>query len=422
MREKKDALLQQIAENNRKSTVFFVTGYIDGQPTGFSAGDTEVLMYAETGSGFFVESDKIVTTIDVLVGAAAVAAIPADRLAKVPSNRRTRFFRKRNESQISEKEAAVSIEGVTAFDAKNNLVLLKIAETGVPLPLGDSDTVQIDAKVYTLGYQGDEKYKGTAGTLQSKYRDDKRLQIQTDFSSGNGGAPVLNSKNEVVGVAAYGTGAIYGDGNATVATAISSNVLKELLANSGKVIPLERMQKHSRVRAYVLEAQADEKVELHDDRGALRDYNTALKLNPDLVEIYSKRGLVKNRMGNLHGAFKDLDRMIQINPEHIFAYNNRASARGNLGDDQGALDDLNKAIQINPEYAMAYFNLGGVKGLIAKSKTDERDIVEAKRYYQEAIDHYNKALALNPRNRLARKQRRHVKQILWLLKGQQEIK
>ena len=114
--------------------------------------------------------------------------------------------------------------------------------------------------------------------------------------------------------------------------------------------------------------------------------------------------------------------MIQINPEHIFAYNNRASVRGNLGDDQGALDDLNKAIEINPEYAMAYFNLGGVKGLIAKSKTDERDIVEAKRYYQEAIDHYNKALALNPRNRLARKQRKHVKQILWLLKGQQEIK
>ena len=421
MKEKKDMLLQQITENNRESTVFFVTGYIRGQPIGLETGYTAVPVYIETGSGFFVEPNTIATTVNVLAGAVEVAAIPGDRFAKAFNNRGIRLFRKGCHRQITE-EAEASIEGVTAFDAKNNLVLLKIAETGVPLPLENSDIVQIGDKVYILGYRDDLKYKGAAGTLKSKYRDDKRLQIQTDFSSGNGGAPVLNSKNEVVGVAAYGTGAIYGDGNATVATAISSNVLKELLANSGKVIPLEQMQKHSRVRAYALEAQADEKVELHDDRGALRDYNTALKLNPDLVEIYSKRGLVKNRIGNLHGAFKDLDRMIQINPEHIFAYNNRASVRGNLGDDQGALDDLNKAIEINPEYAMAYFNLGGVKGLIAKSKTDERDIVEAKRYYQEAIDHYNKALALNPRNRLARKQRKHVKQILWLLKGQQEIK
>ena len=422
MREKKDALLQQIAENNRKSTVFFVTGYIDGQPTGFSAGDTEVLMYAETGSGFFVESDKIVTTIDVLVGAAAVAAIPADRLAKVPSSRRTRFFRKRNESQISEKEAAVSIEGVTAFDAKNNLVLLKIAETGVPLPLEDSDTVQIGAKVYTLGYQGDEKYKGTAGTLQSRYRNDKWLQLKTTFSPGGGGGPALNRAGEVIGVVAYGTGSAVGDNRSMMATAISSNVLKELLANSGKVIPLEPFQNYSRVRAYALEAQADEKrSERYDDRGAIRDYNAALKLNPDLVEIYSKRGIIKLRIENLQGALKDFDKMIQINPEHIFAYNNRASARGNLGDKQGALDDLNTAIEINPEYAMAYTNLGGVKSEIAKIKIDEGDMVEAQRYCQEAIEGYTKSLALNPKNPVARKYLRQAKRIRWLIKLQQEI-
>ena len=179
MKRKKDALLQQIAENNRESTVFFVTGYTDEQPTGFSAGDTEVLMYAETGSGFFVESDKIVTTIEVLAGADAVAAIPADRLAKAAFSR-PRWFPKRNPPHITE-EAAVSIEGVTAFDPKNNLVLLKIDETGVPLPLGNSDTVQIGEKVYTLGYRDDTEYEGIAGTLQSRYKDDKWLQIKTQF-------------------------------------------------------------------------------------------------------------------------------------------------------------------------------------------------------------------------------------------------
>ena len=33
-------------------------------------------MHAETGSGFFVEPDKIVTTLEGLAGAVAVAAIP----------------------------------------------------------------------------------------------------------------------------------------------------------------------------------------------------------------------------------------------------------------------------------------------------------------------------------------------------------
>ena len=420
MKRKKDALLQQIAENNRESTVFFVTGYTDEQPTRFSAGGTEVLMYAETGSGFFVESDKIVTTIEVLAGADAVAAIPADRLAKAAFSR-PRWFPKRNPPHITE-EAAVSIEGVTAFDPKNNLVLLKIDETGVPLPLGNSDTVQIGEKVYTLGYRDDTEYEGIAGTLQSRYKDDKWLQIKTQFFLGCSGGPVLNSKNEVIGVVAYGTGSATGDSSATVATALSLNVLKELLTNSGEVMPLEQLQKRSRVHAYVLEAQADENVELYNNRAAIKNYNAALKLNPDLVEIYSKRGIVKVRIEDIPGAFRDFDKMIRINPEHIFSYNNRASAKATLGDEHGALDDLDKAIQINPEYIIAYMNRGGLKNHIAKIKMDQEDIVEAQRYYQEAIDDYTKVLALNPRNRLARKHRRITRCILQLSKFRHKTK
>ena len=420
MPKKKDTLLQQIAENNRESTVFFLTGYTDEQLTGSRSGDTEILVYAETGSGFFVEPDKIVTTIEVLAGAAVVAAIPADRLAKATLGR-PRLFPKRNPPYITD-EAAVSIEGVTAFDPKNNLVLLKIDETGVPLPLGDSDTLQIGEKVYTLGYQNDMKYKAAASTLQSRYKDDKWLQLKTNFSSGGGGGPTLNGTGEVIGVVAYGTGSVTGDTHATVATAISSNVLKELLANSGKVMLLEQFQKLSRIRAYALEAQADEKAELYDNTDAIRCYNAALKFNPDLLEIYSKRGVLKARIGNMTGAFRDFDKMIQINPEHIFAYNNRASAKANLGDEQGALDDLNKAIQLNPEYVMAYINLGGVNCRMAEDKTDEGDIVEAHRYYQEAIDHYTKALALDPRNPLARKHWKNTKDMLQLLKSEQKTK
>lgn len=295
-------------------------------------------------------------------------------------------------------------------------MLLKIADTGVPLPLEDNNTAQIGEKVYTLGYQDHDEYKSISGTFQSRYRNNKWFQIKTDFYLGVGGGPVLNSKNEVIGVITHANGPLMSV-NTTFATAISSNVLKVLLANSGKVMPLEQWQKHSRIRAYALEGRADEKADQSDNRDAIIDYNAALKLNPDLVEIYSKRGMLKGRIRDFRGTLRDCEKMIQINPEHAFAYNNRASAKANLGDVQGAIDDFNKAVEINSEYIMAHVNLGEIKMQIAESKTDEGDIVETQRYYQEAIDHYTKAIALNPKNPVPRKHIRRAERMLRLSKS-----
>lgn len=396
MRKDEDTLLRQITENNRQSTVFIETGYTIKLPFGFNEGYTEILDYAELASGFFVESDKIVTTIDVLAGAIKVAAIPANHLGQtVTNNARVASRDYRPDIWV---EIGVSIEGVTAFDAKNNLVLLKVADVGVPLPLEDSDTVQIGEEVYALGYENYNDYKGISGTFQNRYRNGKWCQLKIDFFPGLGGAPVLNKKNKVIGVIAYANGSLLPDKNATMATAMFSSVLKELLSNSGKVMPLEQWQRHARVRAYALEAQADEKADLLDNSSAIKDYNAAFKLNPDLVEIYSKRGILKARLGDFRGALRDLDKIIQINPEHVFAYNNRASVKVNLGDEHGAFEDLNKAIEINPEYIMAYINLAGVKMYVAEIKTNEGDIVAAQQCYQEAIDYYAKALTLNPKN------------------------
>ena len=229
-------------------------------------------------------------------------------------------------------------------------------------------------------------------------------------------APLLNSEREVVGVASYGTGSISGGDTATIATVISSNVLKELLAHSREVMPLDRFQKHLQVHAYALEAQATDRAELYDNRGAIKNYNTALKLNPDLVEIYSRRGIVKTRIGDMRGALTDFDKMLRINPAHIFTYNNRASAKAHLEDTHGALDDIHKAIALDPEYVMGYVNLGGIKFQSAITKTEADDFVEATQYFQEAIDAYTKELGLDRKNSVARTHLRDAKRRFQLLK------
>ena len=421
MRKKKDALLQQIAENSKESLVFFETGYTIQLPFGAYAGNADILSHVEIGSGFFVEPDKIVTTIDFLAAAHRVAAIPSDSLAETVTN--SAQVPNDNQDPNFWKEIGMSIEGIAAFDAKHNLVLLKVADTGVPLPLEDSDTVQIDEKIYTSGYLDFNEHKCIPGIFQSRYRNDKWFQIKIDYLLGICGGPVLNSKNEVIGMINYSIGTLAPDSNATVATVVSSNVLKELLANSGKVIPLEKWQKYGRIRAYALEAKANEMADMYVSRQAIKDYNAALKLNPDLVEIYSKRGMLKARIEDIQGAYRDFDKMIQINPEHVFAYNNRGSAKARLGDYQGALDDINKAITLNPEYIYAYINMGGVKMQIAEIKTDEGDTVEALRYYQEAIDLFTKFLSLDTDTPLARQIRQSLKlvqRMLRLAKSQHE--
>ena len=62
-------------------------------------------------SGFFVERDQIATSLHILEGAMSVAAKHVDT------------------------DAAYTIEGITAFDEKNDLAVLKVSEEEIPSPL-----------------------------------------------------------------------------------------------------------------------------------------------------------------------------------------------------------------------------------------------------------------------------------------------
>ena len=64
-----------------------------------------------TCSGFFVERDQIATSFHVLEGAISIAAKHVDT------------------------GAAYTIEGITAFDEKNDLAILKVSEEDIPFHL-----------------------------------------------------------------------------------------------------------------------------------------------------------------------------------------------------------------------------------------------------------------------------------------------
>ena len=116
--------------------------------------------------------------------------------------------------------------------------------------------------------------------------------------------------------------------------------------------------------------------------GAIKDYDSAIEINPKYYQTYNNRGIVKRKLGYLEGAIQDYDKTIEINPEYYKAYNNRGISKKESGDLDEAIKDYDKAIEINPEYYEAYNNRAIVKRKLGDLKG--------------AIKDYNKAMDIRP--------------------------
>ena len=106
---------QQIAQNAFDSTVLLVMKDANGQPIGL-------------GSGFVVLPSQIATNLHVVEGA-------------------TRGYAK-----LVGRKTKHMVEGITAIDAKRDLVILKVSILDAQtLPVGDSNAVQVGDPVYAVG-------------------------------------------------------------------------------------------------------------------------------------------------------------------------------------------------------------------------------------------------------------------------------
>ena len=166
-----------------------------------------------SGTGFFVAPDKIVTNIYSVAHAGPISI------------------------KSSNEEKNWTIEGVVGFDTENSLVILKLTDEGTPLPLGDSDTVQIGESVSIFSYP-DGIFKVLESRIQSLRKNNRWLRLNTTTAKKTNGSPVFNNSGQVIGVIVpYG------------GYAISSSVLKALFAESMPMEPLAEWQQRKQVRA-----------------------------------------------------------------------------------------------------------------------------------------------------------------------------
>ncbi len=358
-----------------------------------SSGFTVVRVEGRYGaaSGFFVAPDKIATNIHVV-------AHPGPVFIKSP-----------------DEKTVWTVEGVTAFDVRNDLAILKIAGKSTPSLLGDSDTVRVGDTVITTGFP-DGRYRVTEGVVHRVRSGNKWLQMEIKLSGGSSGSPVRDSKGHVIGIV-YAIEIPY-------SYAIPSNALRGLIDGSKSAEPLTVWRERKPIRAYIYSVRGQRKYNLGQYDAAVTDFDKAIILYPQKADAYYNRGLAKFTLGDLEFAqghlekawrlyeagIEDSMQAIKLNPEDTYAYHNRAGGKFRLGQSkanqgdiakgqryyQGAIQDWTRVIELNPELADPYNNRGIAKATLGESKAGHGDIAGAQELYAAAIEDCTQAIWLHP--------------------------
>ena len=99
------------------------------------------------------------------------------------------------------------------------------------------------------------------------------------------------------------------------------------------------------------------------------------------AEDYYNSGVAKQKAGDLKGAIADYDMAIKLDPNYAAAYNNRGNAKRDLGYNKVAIADYDMAIKLDPNYAKAYINRGEAKWRLGDNQgalLDYQHVIEIK--------------------------------------------
>ncbi len=112
---------------------------------------------------------------------------------------------------------------------------------------------------------------------------------------------------------------------------------------------------------------------LNNHQAAIKDYRTAIQLEPTTLEAYLGLGIVQTKTKHYQEAVKTYNQVIIFNPYHSPALTNRGFIYLQTQRLDLALKDFNRAIDLDPNNALALSNRGTVYrelGLLSKAEKD----------------------------------------------------
>jgi len=350
------------------------------------------------GSGFFVETDRIVTNRHVLEGAFR---------AEVHSSTGTVF----------------PVKGVLAVDLEGDIALLKIDAPNPqirPLPL-DKTSPQEGESVVVIGNPLGLEGSVTNGIV-SAVRDiptfGRIIQITAPISAGSSGSPVVNMQGQVIGIATLQI-----TGGQSVNFAIPSERISQLQSTSltslADLVAATGRNKHAKAVQFFRDGLSF--LSKDDCEKALPYFEKAVESDSNYAEAWAQTGFCNEKLGRHAEAIEASKKAVSLRPsaesffniglanfylkqyrESAEAYRqaikldpyNAADAHYAIGlvyRDWGKADEeiqaYKQAIRLRPDYTAAYERLGA---RYLKSKK-----------FNEAIEIFRQLSALKPGDAIA---------------------
>lgn len=287
------------------------------------------------GSGFFIDSDRIVTNRHVIEGAYR---------AEVHSSTGSIY----------------PVKGVLAVDAEGDLALLKIeapANEVRPLSL-DRTSPQEGESVVVIGNPFGLEGSVTNGIV-SAVRDiptfGRIIQITAPISPGSSGSPVVNMQGQVIGVATLQITGGQSVNFAIPSERISQLQTTQLLSLSELVVATSR---NKRARAVQFFRDGLSFLSQDDCEKALPYFEKAVDSDSNYAEAWAQAGFCKEKLGRHSEAIEASKKAVSLRPSSE-SYFNIGLANYYLKQYREAVEAYRQAIRLDPYNAAdAYYALG----------------------------------------------------------------
>ncbi|MCM1981773.1 tetratricopeptide repeat-containing S1 family peptidase [Lyngbya confervoides] len=306
------------------------------------------------------------------------------------------------------REHEISLNSIQKFPGLD-LALLSFdsSQTYATAKLGDPQQVLEGSPSFVAGFPvrtqaiTDILYTFTTGTITAHasrpLADGYALVYSNNTLPGMSGGPVLNNAGELLGI----------HGRADTTTEVQNeNVNPDIFIKTGfnLGIPLPASLDHSvasapppplpvaRADDFYLEAlQAYRQGNTPE---TLRLSSQAIAKNAGFAPAYSIRGAARWVSQDLNGALKDFDQALQLDPNLGQAHMGRALVQSALGNRQGALASYTQAIRLQGNHAILYYNRGIVyynEGLKQEALEDLQTSADLALQANQPVD-YQRAL------------------------------
>lgn len=287
------------------------------------------------GSGFFIDTDRVVTNRHVLDGA---------HRAEIHSSTGNVY----------------PVKAVLAVDAEGDIALLKVdAPAGLirPLPL-DKTSPQEGESIVVIGNPLGLEGSVTNGIV-SAVRDiptfGRIIQITAPISSGSSGSPVVNMQGQVIGIATLQI-----TGGQSVNFAIPSERISQLQLSAPMSLSdlVAATGRNKRAKAVQLFRDGLSFLSKDDCEKALPYFEKAVESDNSYADAWAQAGFCNEKLGKHAEALEASKKAVNLRPS-AESYFNIGLASFYLKQYRDAADAYRQAIKIDPYNAAdAHYALG----------------------------------------------------------------